>query len=41
MQRNPNKGLGSLYWSIIITVLVLFVLAGVLWWYDAKLIPGH
>lgn len=41
VERDANKGLGVVYWSIILTVVILFALAGVLWWYDGYMLHGH
>ncbi len=35
-----NEGLSMVAWIVIATVVVLFILGGVLWWWDSYIIKG-
>lgn len=35
-----NEGLSLVAWVVIITFIVLMILGGVLWWWDAYIIKG-
>jgi hypothetical protein len=35
-----NEGFSTVAWIVIATVVVLFILGGVLWWYDGYIIKG-
>ncbi|WP_274433176.1 hypothetical protein [Alicyclobacillus sp. ALC3] len=36
MQGRANRGLSSVVWVTVITIIVLFALAAIFWWYDAE-----
>ncbi|MHB1629625.1 MAG: hypothetical protein ACYCVB_14875 [Bacilli bacterium] len=38
MKRNANEGLSKVYWTLIVTMAVLTVLGGVLWWFDGYIL---
>ncbi len=38
VKRNANEGLSKVYWTLIVTMAVLTVLGGVLWWFDGYIL---